>query len=458
MIRLLRIEARHNPAPLVLPLLAILLGITPLAQDLTPVALWLDRSADVEGSIQLIGPFAAGAAAWTASREHRSSIGDLLASTPRNPWLRTASAWLVSLAWMAGFYLAVCTAFLSITATQATWGRPDLWPAVAGFFALVMCSAVGFALGLRFTTRFITPLVAVGTLAVILGVRSATVSDQMAGIGLLSPIYPGFGLNASVFYAPQPDLSMLKIVCDLGVLALALGVAAWCFRADRPSLRRGGAALLAAGFALTAAAGGLDATARSDGHGIIVPAFHDAAADHAVAYTPVCSRTLLPVCVHPAYDGGHEPAVLSAMISKIVSPVVGVPGMPVRAEQAPAGLTSAGGVQGNPPVLTFQPFIMHGSSLQPTEFAMFFEDSVALSLFLPPHALVKRATPAQRALALYLLQQAGDTASPAVIPPAPAVTAGAARFAALRPAARTAWLTTHLAALRAGSLTPEDIP
>jgi hypothetical protein len=57
---LLRIEARRNPAPLVLPLLAALLAITPLAHELTPVALWLDRSADVESSLQLIGPFAAG--------------------------------------------------------------------------------------------------------------------------------------------------------------------------------------------------------------------------------------------------------------------------------------------------------------------------------------------------------------------------------------------------------------
>jgi hypothetical protein len=458
MIRLLRIEARHNPAPLVLPLLGMLLWITPLAQDLTPVALWLDRSVDVEGSIQLIGPFAAAAAAWTASREHRRDIGDLRASTSRNPWSVAAAAWLVSLGWMVAFYLTLCAVFLSVTATQATWGSPQWWPVIDGLVALIMFSAVGFAVGLWWRARFVTPLVAVGTLAVILGIRSATPGDRGAGIGLLSPIYPAFGLNASVFYQPQPDLSMLKMVCYLGVLGIALGSTAWYFHADRPPLRQAGAALLAAGLALTATAGGLDATARTDSHGVIVPAFHDAAADHAVAYTPVCSRTPLPVCLHPAYDGGSEMTVLATIINKIIVPVLGVPGMPSRVTQVPDIKISLGGIQGDPPILAIPPFIIHGTTLQPASFAMFFADSVALSLFVPARSPLVNASPAQRALALYLIRQAHDTADPHLIPPDPAVTAAATRFAALNSGARTAWLTTHLTALRSGYITPADIP
>ena len=276
MIRLMRIEVRHDATPLLLPLLAVLLGITPLAHDLTPVALWLDRSADVEGSVQLAGPLAAGAAAWAASRDRRRSMTDVLASTPGNPCRRTLARWLVNAGWMAAFYVALCAVYLSVTAFQATWGGPDLWPAAAGLVALVACSAAGFALGLVLPTRFSAPLAAVGTLAVILGVRTATNSDLQAGIGLLSPVYPAFGADATVFYRPLPDLSMLKLVSDLGLLASALGVIAWHFRADRPSTRRAGVVLLAAGLIVTATAVGLDTTARSDGHGIVVAAFHDA--------------------------------------------------------------------------------------------------------------------------------------------------------------------------------------
>jgi len=457
MIRLLRIEARRNPAPLVLPLLAVMLWLTPLAQDLSPVALWLDRSIDVESSIQFIGPLAAAAAAWTASRDHRRQMADLLASTPRNPYLRTLTAWLVSLGWMAAFYVALAAVFLSITATQATWGGPQWWPVIDGLVALIMCSASGFALGLLLRTRFVTPLAAVGTLAAILGLMSAAANSHAAGIGLVSPIYPTFGLNASVFYAPQPDLASLKIACYVGVLGLALGLAAWHFRADRPAIRRTAAALLAAGLAITATAGGLDATARTDSHGIIVPAFHDAAADHAVPYTPVCSHTPLPVCVHPAY-GGSELQVLATIINKIAAPVIGIPGMPARAEQAPAAVLDYGGLQGDPPVLLIQPLIMHGTSLHPPAFAQYFGDSIALSLVIPGHSPIAGATRAQRAIALYLLRQAHDAADPGLFPPDPAAAAAAARFAAESPAARTAWLTTHLAALRAGHLTPAEIP
>jgi hypothetical protein len=457
MIRLLRIEARHNPAPLVLPLLALLLWLTPLAQNLRPVGLWLDRSVDVESTLNLLGPFAAAVAAWTASRDHRRSMADLLASTPRNPYSRTLTAWLVSVGWMAAFYVAMAAAFLSITATQATWGGPQWWPVIDGLVALIMCSAGGFTLGLLLRTRFVTPLAAVGTLAVILGLMSTAVNSG-AAVGLLSPIYPTFGLNASVFYAPQPDLSILKIVCYVGVLGLALGVAAWHLRADRPAIRRTAAALLAAGLAVTASAGGLDATARTDSHGVIVPAFHDAAADHAVPYTPVCSHTPLPVCVHPAYDGGSELTFLATTINKIAAPLIGGPGMPIRAEQAPAAALDYGGLQGDPPVLLIQPFIMHGTSLQPQSLAQYFAESIALSLVIPGHSPIAAATPAQQAIALYLLRQAHDPSVPGLFPSDPAVPAAAARFAAESPAARTAWLTTHLAALRAGSLTPQDIP
>ena len=455
---LLRIEARRNPAPLVLPLLAFLVLLPLLAQNLSPVALWLERSVDVERSIQIAGPFAAAAAAWTASREHRRQMADLLASTPRNPYARTLAAWLVSLGWMAAFYVALAAVYLSITATQATWGGPQWWPVIDGLAALIMCSAAGFALGLLLRTRFTTPLAAVGTLAAILGLMSTAANSQAAGIGLLSPIYPAFGLNASVFWAPQPDLSILKIVCYLGVLGLALGLAAWHFRADRPSVRRAGAALLAAGLAVSAAAGGLNATARVGNHGIIVPAFHNAAADHAVRYTPVCSHTPLPVCVHPAYDGGSELAVLASLINKIAAPLAGTPAMPTRAEQAPAAQLGYGGLQGDPPVLFIQPFIIHGTSLQPPAFAEYFAETIALSLVIPGHSPIAGATPAQRAIALYLLRQAHDPTVPGLFPPDPAVPAAAARFAAESPAARTAWLATHLAALRAGHLTPQDIP
>jgi hypothetical protein len=127
--------------------------------------------------------------------------------------------------------------------------------------------------------------------------------------------------------------------------------------------------------------------------------------------------------------------------------VRGVPGMPVRAEQVPtAVLGQSRGVQRNPPILPIQPFVVHGTRLQPASFAVFFADFMALWLFVGGHTSPGTATPAQRALALYLLRQAHDPAAPAALPLDSETTAAATRFAALTPAARTTWLTTHLAA------------
>ena len=158
-----------------------------------------------------------------------------------------------------------------------------------------------------------------------------------------------------------------------------------------------------------------------------------------------------------AQETGLPRAYLARIINRVAAPLLGTPGMPTRAEQLPDAVLSAGGLQGDPPVLGIQPFVIHGSSLQPTAWADFYADSVALSLVVPPHSLIARATPAQRAIALYLLRNAHVPASPQWFPADPAVTAAAARLAADRPATRTAWLDSHLAAIRAGQLTPGSI-
>ena len=69
--------------------------------------------------------------------------------------------------------------------------------------------------------------------------------------------------------------------------------------------------------------------------------------------------------------------------------------------------------------------------------------------------------PAQQAVVSALLTAAGVSAQAQALngpPPAPQVTAAANRFAALSPAARHAWLAAHLPALRAGHITPAQIP
>jgi hypothetical protein len=118
-------------------------------------------------------------------------------------------------------------------------------------------------------------------------------------------------------------------------------------------------------------------------------------------------------------------------------------------------------------VLELPDDIVQGNSIGPAAFTAVFRTRIALALVTPAGTVpaaescrcaATATTPAQLAVARYLLDQAGYPASPRLIPGDAAVTAAARRLAALAPAARHAWFTTHIAGLRAGSLTLTELP
>jgi hypothetical protein len=112
-------------------------------------------------------------------------------------------------------------------------------------------------------------------------------------------------------------------------------------------------------------AAGLAGTARLEVTGWVIPALHDAASGRPIPYTPVCSRSAVPVCVHPACRG-YLPDMTVAL-SPVLRQVAGLPGAPVRVVPAATSyldqttthldLTAGGGpaVSGIPPVLRLPP-------------------------------------------------------------------------------------------------------
>jgi len=76
----------------------------------------------------------------------------------------------------------------------------------------------------------------------------------------------------------------------------------------------------------------LAGTGRLDPHGMIaIPVLHDPADDRAVLYTPRCSSTAIPICLHPAY-AVYLPA-LAAALGPVLDEVNGLPGAPSRISQ-----------------------------------------------------------------------------------------------------------------------------
>ena len=268
-----------------------------------------------------------------------------------------------------------------------------------------------------------------------------------------------------------------------GIAVAALGLTGLPARAGGPWLRRAAALVTLAGVALAGIAVGLASTARVSAHGVVIPALHDAANDAPIAYTPVCGRAAgVPVCLNPAYRRWLPD--VTAALAPVLAEVAGLPGAPARATQVAAAYPSG---DGGPPAadVAWRPPAGAPPVARPAQHA----GTVRLLRGAGGHDIVRRPDAAavrprlrgrgQRPRQPGAAGRAGSAAArgrdsvrraaradgthrelPGVRPgPATGpVYAAARRLAALPAAARHAWLAAHLAALRAGRLTLQDLP
>jgi hypothetical protein len=361
-------------------------------------------------------------------------------------------------------YLGCVGVLYGVTARQAAWGGPLWWPAAVGAASLPAFSALGFAAGTLRPSRFTTPLVAI---AAFLALEISTnfihgdhsywqISPLIAGPWEL----PG-DEGLATFYPYLPDLPIAQVMFLAGLTAALLGVLGLPAGSGGRWLRRSAAAITAAGLLAAGTAVALAGTGRLDAHGMIaIPALHNAANNRPIRYTPVCSHTPIPVCLHPAYTV-HLPAVADAL-EPVLSEVAGLPGAPVRISQAAAiyeqgpgngvGISRAGPPRsGTPPV--FHLLLPNQLARQMTtgDFAAEVRTTAGRDIVNSVIGGGPGASQAQQAVMEAIL----DTST--LAPGSPAA-AAAQRFAALSPATRHAWLAEHLAALRAGHITLAQLP
>jgi hypothetical protein len=243
-----------------------------------------------------------------------------------------------------------------------------------------------------------------------------------------------------------------------------------------------GAGLLAAGTAAW-----LAGTGTLGPHGMIdIPALHDAASDRPLQYTPVCSRTAIPVCFNPAY-ARYLPATANAL-APVLNQIAGLPGAPARLVQEPVtyGQDSGNGVavfcagQSVHSARVF-PVVLADQLPGPAMTAAQIADQAAMmyaeGLVSGVTGAGPAASPAQNAVARAIMTAAGMRGSTVIsqngqvtcgtdapgagrleVAPGTPAYAAAERFAALPAPARHAWLVRHIAALRAGQITLEQIP
>jgi hypothetical protein len=494
--RLLRIELRRNAMPWVLPLIAALFWFDSYRPSTGQPPFYLLRTFWNMGQGHTIidfGPFVAGVAAWMGSRDGRRRTRDLVTVVPRARYTAQLATWAATAIWAVGAYLVCVGVMFAVYAHQGVAGEPPWWWVAVGATAVAAFSAAGFAVGVFFSSRFAAPLAAfAGFFA--MAESSQTGFRDSGGWALILPTNSNgnFQPDSGIFYRYLPDLPIARLMFLGGIAVAALGLLGLPAWAGGPRLRRAAAVITVAGVAATGTAVGLASTARLSPHGIVIPALHDAASDQPIRYAPVCGRAAgVPVCLNPAYR--PYLADVTAALAPALREVSGLPGAPVRVSQVGALYDYSNGVgseamtiTGHPPLLSLPLGATLGTLPGPTgdpgpdgrhhhraSATGAFDQTLGL---LFAHAFVgagnRAGTPAQQAVQASLMQGMGIplAAQPSVLnfgPPswAPAgksasgpVYVAARRLTALGPAARQAWLATHLTALRSGQLTLGQLP
>ncbi len=472
---LLRIEARRNIGLWLWPLLVGLALFLAYADGLAwRVTFWVQASVLVRDGLLIVGPALGGAAAWMGGRERRRKIGDLLATTPRPAWARWSVTWAATAFWGALAYVLAGAYVLALAVRHTEWGGPVAWPMLVGLVAVPAYGAVGYALGSLLPSRFTAPLVAIALLVLPVvvgwGSRSGTFgpATRLSALDALHYLSPVATLDSSVWYGVRPNVGWPQALFLLGLTCLALGGLA--LRGERGraawSAFLTGGALVAVAVAILLDASPPSATLLGVSRFSNVPSPLLARYDRLIPYTPVCAGAPVPVCVHPAYRSYL--ASEAPVINRLIAPLVGIPGAPVRAEQLPHGQI---GVIGR--VLTFLPDNGNNATDQ------YFFGNIAQALVgydvvgpLPPcpgDPTLRACIDAQNAIGIWLVHQAGlrldiVNAGGTTLQPYfggvdwDATSAAASRFAALGWERQRAWLRAHYITLRHGGVPLKDLP
>jgi hypothetical protein len=496
--------------PWVLPLLAAVFYFDALrtADGYPPV--WAQRASIIPDHMSwAFGVFAAGLAAWAGSREGRRKTLDLVGTTPRAAWARQSVALAGTLCWVLLAFLAGVAVVYGQTALQGAWGGPPLWPVFVGVACVSVVTVLGFAAGVFFPGRFTAPLTAIGVVVLFqVGFRQVLgITPSSGTYALLSPDTSPPQVDAGVYYHVAPDVPMVQVlfmagiaVALFGVLGLAQGLRelrlgggsaalrAVLARGDGWLVRAVAVTAIACGVAASAVGFSLAGTARPDAvtGGWQIPALHSAATDQPVPYVLDCSTSGsgFQVCVHPAF--GFHLQHVAGELDPVAAEIAGLPGAPVAARELPSqvsGQEVLSGISGNPPVFGYTAdhvgaYFGLFFGFDPQGWQEGFQEGL-LDAFLeapaapgPSRGLRPGPAPldaAQQAVEDELLTaigspplgaSAGNTASNGKLSVATLadIEVAAQRFGALSANARHAWLATHLAALRAGTVTLAQLP
>lgn len=469
-LRLLRIEARRSTGLLLFPMLVF--AAWWVAREYLPngVALWTATAYAAKQTVIFLGPLMAGLAAWTAGRNGRRGMDELLASTPRGAASRDLMTWAGVALWGMLAYAGTAAVLSAITYPRATWGSSPLVFLAEGLFALLAYTAIGYAVGYYLHSRFVAPL-----LPVALYVAQAAPAYTESSLQNLSPV--DFSKTwPSVFYGPDLGIFLARAGWLLGLVAVAAVVVTLRTRRTPLSWLAMVATVTLTGVSASAL---LEAAPGAGTARILEPSVTEA---RALPYEPVCGvGRAMEVCAHPAYTALLPPA--AEIVNRVVASLKEIPSAPTRAEQVPELESPPEGTIRLP--LEGDLTSDEAAADKEVYFAQYVAGLLTTDERVRPQMVLRgpndygcvdeaceryyaenEGMAVQGVVAEWLWRQAGyrlpgmGTTEPEVqaSPGLGEPSGDVKRFIELDPAKRREWLTENFAELRAGKLTLEDLP
>ncbi|KAB2345989.1 hypothetical protein [Actinomadura rudentiformis] len=311
--RVLRVEARRTAPLIAVPLLTAVGVVTAWLSLVPDVAYWDNTVVALVNSVRVLGPLAAGLAAWASVRERRLDyLRDL---TPRSP----ATGSLVDMALLSAAALAAYGTVAAVvavdTALREQAGQAQVMGILAGATALVMHVAAGYLAG-RLVPRLATS-------AVVVVATWLWATARTPGTSWWSLLPPAALNEVELFTGLRSQVLADGVLWSAG-LTTAL-ILAYVWRLNR---RLWMIVPLLAALSLTALA-----TVRLEAS--------DGRAVGPAPTGPSCREWPLTICVHPALRGAL-PSLMTAT-TPLAARLNGTPGAFTKIEQrpgtAPAGLS-----------------------------------------------------------------------------------------------------------------------
>ncbi|MET8358892.1 hypothetical protein [Micromonospora sp. NPDC005171] len=416
---LIRIELRRGPGLWTLPVLAAL-GVFMARAQLSADTVWAYATGAVTSAPVLMAPLAVGVAAWAGSRSQRPGVRHAWLLAGRDPAQAPLAEAGVLVACATLAYALVAAVTLVPTATTATWGGPFWWWLASAGAGLAAVVAVAYAVGVLLPGRFTPFIVAV--------VHYLATNWNLRQHGTLYAMFPHTLELIPPFSAPHTPTMLGQLIWFIGLALLTLSLVSVKVRS---SVR---VAIPAIAASLTLAVSGAGILIGENGRYVDV--------NRHIIWS--CSGNSPQVCIHPAFATSLAPITQRAQA--ISQRLASTPFAISRVEQRPRG------VGGTP-----TPGAIAYAVDAPTQEHY---DRASIEIAIGALGIESCRPGAQRdrtghAMAQLLVAWAVDDEK-LFIPDEPRYQQAKVRFLSLSLPAQQQWLTTHVDAVHACSVTPQS--